>query len=268
MAAQSPKHHHIPGIAGGDLPTSEQQAFEEGHDADVPNPNTSNTSSHPQPEQHAEIEKGSKRDGSSTSSINGDHDVEKGGPIDTTTSAEGEDAKEGEEAPRDPNIVDWEGPDDPQNPMNWTASKKWANIAILSFLTLLTPLASSMFAPGVPDVIKEFHSTKYVDAVVSLHHRRKPVTNDDRLQCFPGDIRRFSLHSRFRSRSARHRSFERDVRPSTHLQHLQRSLRRFHRGLRCCPVHGLVDRVSIPCGMLWYRTYYEWRWYHCGYDAT
>lgn len=26
----------------------------------------------------------------------------------------------------DPNIVDWDGPDDPRNPHNWPASRKWA----------------------------------------------------------------------------------------------------------------------------------------------
>lgn len=40
--------------------------------------------------------------------------------------------------------------------------KKWGNVAILSFLTLLTPLASSMFAPGVPQLIKDFDVTRFV----------------------------------------------------------------------------------------------------------
>ncbi|GAB7349522.1 hypothetical protein MBLNU459_g0227t1 [Dothideomycetes sp. NU459] len=71
----------------------------------------------------------------------------------------------------DENIVDWDGPDDPQNPMNWSTRKKWGNIAILSALTLLTPLASSMFAPGVPELMKEFHTTSTVLAefVVSVY---------------------------------------------------------------------------------------------------
>jgi hypothetical protein len=38
----------------------------------------------------------------------------------------------------DPNVVSWDGPDDPTNPMNWTMRKKWANIAVLSVLTLIT----------------------------------------------------------------------------------------------------------------------------------
>lgn len=38
----------------------------------------------------------------------------------------------------DPNAVDWDGPDDPANPMNWSEKKKWANIGAISVMTLLT----------------------------------------------------------------------------------------------------------------------------------
>jgi hypothetical protein len=59
----------------------------------------------------------------------------------------------------DPNIVDWDGPEDSSNPMNWTGKAKMANTLLIIVLTLLTPLASSMFAPGVPDVLRDFNST-------------------------------------------------------------------------------------------------------------
>ncbi len=36
------------------------------------------------------------------------------------------------------NIVDWAGPDDPQNPMNWPVRLKWGNIAVISSITFLT----------------------------------------------------------------------------------------------------------------------------------
>jgi hypothetical protein len=38
----------------------------------------------------------------------------------------------------DQNIVDWDGPDDPENPMNWPTSKKIANIGLVSLITLLS----------------------------------------------------------------------------------------------------------------------------------
>jgi hypothetical protein len=39
---------------------------------------------------------------------------------------------------QDPNAVGWDGPDDPENPMNWPAKKKWSCIGALSVMTLLT----------------------------------------------------------------------------------------------------------------------------------
>ncbi|KIX09528.1 uncharacterized protein Z518_00608 [Rhinocladiella mackenziei CBS 650.93] len=59
---------------------------------------------------------------------------------------------------RDPNVVNWNGPDDPENPLNWPVRKKWSNILFLSAITFLTPFCSSMFAPGVPLVMDEFNS--------------------------------------------------------------------------------------------------------------
>jgi hypothetical protein len=54
-----------------------------------------------------------------------------------------------QEQQRDPDIVDWDGPEDPYKAINWTTKKKWSNIAVISSITFLTPLASSMFAPGM-----------------------------------------------------------------------------------------------------------------------
>ena len=38
----------------------------------------------------------------------------------------------------DPNIVGWDGPDDPDMAMNWPGRKKWTMTFLLSILTLLT----------------------------------------------------------------------------------------------------------------------------------
>lgn len=42
------------------------------------------------------------------------------------------------EETRDPNIVDWDGPDDPENPLNWTAKKKVTATISIALITLLT----------------------------------------------------------------------------------------------------------------------------------
>ncbi|MCJ1268777.1 hypothetical protein MMC22_008665 [Lobaria immixta] len=62
------------------------------------------------------------------------------------------------DADQDPNIVTWDGPNDPANPMNWSEALKWGNVAVIAAITFITPLASSMFTPGVPKVMEEFHS--------------------------------------------------------------------------------------------------------------
>ncbi|KIM94619.1 hypothetical protein OIDMADRAFT_45586 [Oidiodendron maius Zn] len=62
-------------------------------------------------------------------------------------------APKSEAGEADPNIVDWDGPDDPQNPMNWPDSRKWLNVA-----------GSSMFAPGVPQILVQFHESSSTTA--------------------------------------------------------------------------------------------------------
>ncbi|ETN39020.1 uncharacterized protein HMPREF1541_07062 [Cyphellophora europaea CBS 101466] len=57
----------------------------------------------------------------------------------------------------DPNVVTWDGLDDPNRPQNWTARKKWFNMSIVSAICFLTPLASSMVAPGIPLIMRDFN---------------------------------------------------------------------------------------------------------------
>lgn len=35
-------------------------------------------------------------------------------------------------------LVDWDGPNDAQNPMNWPPARKWATIALVSTITFVT----------------------------------------------------------------------------------------------------------------------------------
>ncbi|RAL06922.1 MFS transporter [Aspergillus homomorphus CBS 101889] len=58
-----------------------------------------------------------------------------------------------------PDIADWDGPDDSANPMNWSAAKKIMAVGTVSVFNFLTPLGSAMFAPGVSQVMNDFHST-------------------------------------------------------------------------------------------------------------
>ncbi|KAJ5427413.1 MFS transporter [Penicillium cf. griseofulvum] len=60
---------------------------------------------------------------------------------------------------KDPNVVDWDGPDDPANPLNWPASRKNIHVAIVSIFTLTANLAATMFAPGAKELADEFGIT-------------------------------------------------------------------------------------------------------------
>ncbi|KAL7914429.1 MFS general substrate transporter [Trichoderma velutinum] len=48
--------------------------------------------------------------------------------------------------------VSWDGPDDMDNPMNWPPRKKNTIIACIAFVRFVTPLASAMMAPAIPQI--------------------------------------------------------------------------------------------------------------------
>jgi hypothetical protein len=56
-------------------------------------------------------------------------------------------------------IVGWEGQDDPNNPQNFPDNKKLSLLALISAMTLVSPLASSMFSPAVTYMAAEFRET-------------------------------------------------------------------------------------------------------------
>lgn len=108
--------------------------------------------------------------GRNTPNGHADVDIEKQDVIDSSKTSAKEETSETIE-PHDPNVVDWDGPNDPLNPMNWSATRRWGMLAVVSGITFLTPLGSSMFAPGVPLVMQDFHSTNELLAgfVVSVY---------------------------------------------------------------------------------------------------
>lgn len=57
----------------------------------------------------------------------------------------------------DPNLVDWDGPNDPANPRNWSKTFKMVNISLVSLSVLYCNLATTMFAPGANIMEREFH---------------------------------------------------------------------------------------------------------------
>jgi len=55
-------------------------------------------------------------------------------------------------------LVDWDGLDDPANPLNWPLRRKTFIIVIVSAVTFNISLAPTIFAPGVPLLLREFSS--------------------------------------------------------------------------------------------------------------
>lgn len=100
-----------------------------------------------------------------------DPDVEHGIPIvDTTEDADTKAARQ-ETSSHDPNVIDWDSPEDTARAVNWSSKKKWSNIAVVSTVTFLTPLASSMVAPAIPLIMKDFKSSNETIAafIVSIY---------------------------------------------------------------------------------------------------
>lgn len=68
----------------------------------------------------------------------------------------------------DEGIVGWEGQDDPDMPLNFPARKKWLIVGLLSAITLLTPFASSILAPGIGALSREFGNTNSVVGTMTV----------------------------------------------------------------------------------------------------
>ncbi|KAK0702257.1 cycloheximide resistance protein [Lasiosphaeris hirsuta] len=62
-------------------------------------------------------------------------------------------------APEDANIVDFDGPNDPENPINWSPGKKAAAITIVSLMTLLSPIGSTISTAATPEILSHFSSS-------------------------------------------------------------------------------------------------------------
>ncbi|KAB8772384.1 hypothetical protein FH972_026673 [Carpinus fangiana] len=57
---------------------------------------------------------------------------------------------------RDPDLVEWEGPDDVDNPQNWSKTAKWTYTSMAGILTVFITFASSIFSTATEATSKEF----------------------------------------------------------------------------------------------------------------
>lgn len=75
-------------------------------------------------------------------------------------------AKRGLSAEAKNNQADWDSPDDPENPKNWSARRKWTCALVVSFYALMGPVSSAMVVPALPQISQDLNIES--DAQTSL----------------------------------------------------------------------------------------------------
>ncbi|KAK9367688.1 major facilitator superfamily domain-containing protein [Lipomyces kononenkoae] len=68
----------------------------------------------------------------------------------------------------DPELVTWDGPEDPENPRNWARSKKWRATIGIAMYSFLGPFSSSIVSPAVPKICVAFGVTNTTVAALMV----------------------------------------------------------------------------------------------------
>ncbi|KAJ5766026.1 uncharacterized protein N7511_003642 [Penicillium nucicola] len=58
---------------------------------------------------------------------------------------------------KDSTLVEWDGPDDPEKPTNFSPAKKWFITVVLGLMTICVTFASSVFSTATAVTAKQFH---------------------------------------------------------------------------------------------------------------
>ena len=64
------------------------------------------------------------------------------------------------EAKPESDVIDWNGSNDPENPLNTSEYGKWTILFVLGSATLCVTCASSMVASTYPGMQKDFHVSR------------------------------------------------------------------------------------------------------------
>ncbi|KAK6465393.1 putative transporter C530 [Scheffersomyces coipomensis] len=70
----------------------------------------------------------------------------------------------------DPELITWNGTDDPEDPRNWPITLKAGLIGFVALYALVAPMSSSILSPAMSEIEEEFHITNEIIAamVVSI----------------------------------------------------------------------------------------------------
>ncbi|ROW15985.1 hypothetical protein VPNG_02627 [Cytospora leucostoma] len=93
-------------------------------------------------------------------------DLEKGKLGSVGNSHDGQDGAD--TLPKDPNLVTWDGPDDPQFPKNWPNGQKWKSTWAVSMFVFISPVSSAMIAPALQDLAAGLDMHAQVETYMSL----------------------------------------------------------------------------------------------------
>ncbi|WPJ65756.1 hypothetical protein SMAC4_04925 [Sordaria macrospora] len=155
-----------------------EQAIDEGHDADIPSDIGYVLDEQGEKRRKEAIRRNSLARARSHASHTShhdhhhyDHDVEKEAAGTSSSSHNPQDTSGVVTSEEDDANIVWWHENDPENPYNWPRWQKILNVGLISAQTFIAPLASSIFAPGVPAVMKEFHnsSPELASFVVSVY---------------------------------------------------------------------------------------------------
>ncbi|KAL6231941.1 hypothetical protein BDW75DRAFT_29839 [Aspergillus navahoensis] len=95
-----------------------------------------------------------------------DHDLESGNHDTQQPSAN---EKPSEQESKDPNLIEWNGPNDPENPQNMPHWRKWVITMTLSSMTMWLTFASSVFSTATVVTAQQFGvSTEVMILATSL----------------------------------------------------------------------------------------------------
>ncbi|KAK4058635.1 GTPase-activating protein [Microbotryomycetes sp. JL221] len=111
------------------------------------------------------------------SSASNDDDAERGGaqrePQRRQSDASSSDAtavqsRDSEQSDQDENIVDWYGPDDKENPLNWSVARKCFVTGCMCLMTTSVYSGSSVVTPGLMEIMQQFGVGQVVATTGSL----------------------------------------------------------------------------------------------------
>lgn len=65
-------------------------------------------------------------------------------------------------------LVTWDGPNDPENPKNWSKKRRWGATLVVSSFTFISPVSSSMVAPAIASIAMDFNIANEVEQQMVL----------------------------------------------------------------------------------------------------